>query len=85
MRSSGFCVATPTGQLFELHILAAMQPTACIAEFETAIASAPNAIAFEKSSATRKPPVMIKVTSFPTLLFKCFLALARAGMVGTEI
>ena len=62
-----------------------MQPTACIAEFETAIASAPNAIAFEKSSATRKPPVMIKDTSFPTLLFKCFLALARAGMVGTEI
>ena len=37
LRNSGFCVATPTGQLFELHMRAAMQPTACMAEFDTAI------------------------------------------------
>jgi len=70
LRNSGFWVAIPAGQLFELHILAATQPTACIAEFDSAIASAPNAIAFAKSSATRKPPVITKVTSRPAFASK---------------
>ena len=39
-------VATPTGQLLVWHMRAAMQPTACMAEFDTATASAPSAIVF---------------------------------------
>ena len=73
------------GQLFESHILAAIQPIACIAEFERAIASAPRAMALTKSSGTRNPPVIINVTSLPTVLSRCLRALASAGMVGTDI
>ena len=75
----------PTGQLFELQMRAAIQPTACIAELDNAIASAPSAIALTKSSATLSPPVITSETSLPVLESKCFLALARAGIVGTEI
>jgi len=61
------------------------QPIACKAELDTAIASAPSIIAFAKSSATRSPPVMIKVICFAPTLSKCLRALARAGIVGTLI
>ncbi len=58
-RSSGFCVATPTGQLLLLHMRAATHPIACMAELDNAMPSAPMQSAFAKSVGTRSPPVMM--------------------------
>ena len=63
----------------------AIHPIACIAELESAIASAPSAIAFMKSGGLRRPPVMTRVTSFFDELSKWRLARPSAGIVGTEI
>jgi hypothetical protein len=64
---------------------AATHPIDCIAEFEIAIASAHKARAFIKSSGTLNPPVITSVISFDHTLSKYLLALARAGIVGTDI
>lgn len=66
-RNSSFCVAIPAGHKFELQILAPTHPMACIAELETAMASAPSANAFAKSAGVLKPPVMMSET-LPLLL-----------------
>ena len=84
-RKLSFCVAIPPGQLLLLQALIPKHPMACNAELETAMASAPNIIAFAKSSGTLKPPVITKVTSRAPTLSKCFLARASAGIVGTLI
>jgi hypothetical protein len=49
------------------------------------MASAQSASAFIKSSGTLNQPVIIKVTSFAPTLSRYLLALASAGIVGTEI
>ena len=58
---------------------------ACMAELETAIASAPRAIAFMKSAGLRRPPVMTRVMSLRSSWSRCRRARASAGMVGTEM
>ena len=76
----------PAGQLLVLQILAATHPIDCIALLEIATPSAPKAMALTKSIGTRKPPVMIKVTSpLAPCSFKYLRALANAGIVGTLI
>ena len=68
-----------------LHILAATQPMACMAELARAMPSAPSAIALMKSGAVRSPPVMIKLTSAGRPYPDNAGPGASAGMVGTEI
>jgi len=85
LRRDSFCVAMPTGQLLLPQARIPKQPIACNAELETAMASAHNINALAKSSATRNPPVIIKVTSVAPTLSIYFLALAKAGIVGTLI
>lgn len=47
------------------------QPIACSALLARAIPSAPSASAFTKSDATRRPPVMVRVTSRRPILSRC--------------
>ena len=76
-------LATPAGQLLVLHMRAATQPTACIAELDTAMPSAPRASAFAKSTGTRSPPVMISVTRpLAPCSSRNRRARANAGIVG---
>ncbi len=62
-RRCGFCVAMPTGQLSVWHARIPKHPIAWIALFAIATASAPSASALAKSAASRRPPVMTRVTS----------------------
>jgi hypothetical protein len=83
--NSGRCDAIPTGQLLVWQARIAIQPMACIAAFDTAIASAPIASAFIKSADLRKSPVITSEMSLRPILSKCRRAWAKAGIVETEI
>ena len=84
-RRTGSWVAMPAGQRFVLHTLAPMHPIACMAALDTAMPSAPRAIALAKSAGVRRPPMMMSVTSLRFWPSKNRRALARAGIVGTEM
>ena len=72
------------GQLCVLHARIPRHPIAWRAEFETAIASAPSAIALAKSAGVRSPPVITSVVSWE-IESRCLRARASAGIVGTEM
>ena len=64
-RSSGFCVATPTGQLPLPQIRYCWQAAAINPALAIATASAPIASALAKSADTRSPPVITREMSEP--------------------
>ncbi|CAM3055242.1 hypothetical protein RHDE110596_14450 [Prescottella defluvii] len=56
LRNSGFCVATPTGQVSRWHTRIMMQPAAISGAVENPYSSAPSSIATTTSRAVRSPP-----------------------------
>ena len=66
---SGFCVATPTGQVFKWHLRIMMQPSVTNAAVATPHSSAPNKVAIAISFPVFNCPSVCKTTRLRNLFF----------------
>ena len=84
LRSSSFCVQTPTGQVFEWHWRTMMQPMATSAAVPMPYSSAPIIAAMTMSRPVRKPPSVRKTMRWRRLLsVSSWLASVRPISHGT--